>query len=76
MAYGNFKYFLEEQRLVKYYVIKDLILRIMKPVVDINKMVYKFLDKKSSCVWISGGAIKYETMPNQQLAEELLQGNY
>ena len=39
MAYGNFKYFLEEQRLVKYYVIKDLILRIMKPVVDINKMV-------------------------------------
>ena len=38
-------------------------------------MVYKFFDKKSSCVRISGGAIKYETMLNQQLAEELLQVN-
>ena len=34
-------------------------------------MIYKFFDKKSSGVNVSGGAIKTEIMSNQQLAEEL-----
>ena len=34
-------------------------------------MVCKSFDKKSSDFNTSGGAVKNETMPNQQLAEEL-----
>ena len=34
-------------------------------------LVYRFFDKKSLGSYTSGGAVKCETMPNQELAEEL-----
>ena len=72
------KIYLEEQRLIKYYVINHF---------DIAKnlkydgyqhglasMVYKFFDKKSASFEdksASGSGVKSEIMPNQELTEEL-----
>ena len=66
------KVYIEEQLLIKYYVIKHLILLKIQNMMDINvdllqaSMVYKFFDKKTS-----GSGIKNENISNKQLAEEL-----
>ena len=74
MAYGDFLGICqEEQLLIKYYVIKHLILLKIQNTMDINmdllqwfglaSVVYKLFDKSSD------GAVKSEIMSNQQLAE-------
>ena len=66
------KIYLEEQRLINYYVIKQhyvTLIKIKKEVdhkTDLASMVYNFFDKTTL-----RRAFKSEVMPNQQLAEEL-----
>ena len=64
----------EEQRLIKHYVIKHLILLTIESKIDIKGVLLQcfiiFLDKKSSDSNSSGNAIKREIMPSQQLAKE------
>ena len=65
------KIYLEEQLLIKYYVIKHLILlniynRYGGNQRDPASMVYKFFDKKTA-----GGAVKNKIKQNNGLAEEL-----
>ena len=69
---------LEGQLLVKYYVIKHLILLKIKNMMDINadllQWFINFLDKKSTSLGdesASGGAMKNKNVSNQELAEEL-----
>ena len=70
MAYGDFKDLIEEHLLIKYYVIKHLILLKIQKYDgyqhDLALIVYKFFDKK-----ISGSSIKNENISNKELAEEL-----
>ena len=69
MAYGNFKYLTEEQLLIKYWVIKHLILLKIRTMLDINvtfaSMAHNFFDKKTC-----GSGIKNENISNKELAEE------
>ena len=55
MAYGDFKD-LPKRKLIKYYVIKNLL-----------TAIYKLFDKKTA-----GGALKKKIMQNKKLPEELL----
>ena len=70
MAYGDFKDLIEEHLLIKYYVIKHLILLKIQKYDGYQHglalIVYKFFDKK-----ISGSSIKNENISNKELAEEL-----
>ena len=67
---GILRIFLEEQPLIKFYVIKHLISLKIQNLKDINvefaSMVHKFFNKKNS-----DGAVKIKIMPNQQLADKL-----
>ena len=64
------KIYLEEELLIKYCVIKHLILLKILNVMDIHVDLLQrsiiFFDKKTS-----SGAIKNENIPNKKLAEEL-----
>ena len=68
MAYGDFKDL--TRRLIKYYVIRNLILLKIKKndgyQQGLASMVYKYFDKKTS---VSG--IQSENISNKQLSEEL-----
>ena len=66
MSYGDFKDLLEEKFLIKYCVIKDLILLKIENILRLASMGYKVFDKKPS-----GRAIKNEIISNKELAEEL-----
>ena len=75
MAYGDFKDL--PRRAASDKVSDDKAFNINKnPRYDgyqrgLASMVYKFFDKRSSGSNTSGGAVKSEILPNQELAEEL-----
>ena len=57
-----------EQLLIKYYVIKYLmLLKIQNNIGTRELVVYKCFDKKST----TGGTVKNKSMSNQELAKEL-----
>ena len=68
MAYGDFKDLNRRILLIKYYVIKHLILLNIRNGHQrgFASMIYKFFDKKTS-----GSAIKNENISNKELAKEL-----
>ena len=53
IAYGDFKYFIDEYLLIKYYVIKHLILLKIQNMMDISVDLLEFFNKKTS-----GGTVK------------------
>ena len=55
----------EEQLLIKYYGIKHLIMLNIQSVLDISADLLQWFKKSS------GGAVKSDIMPNQELAKEL-----
>ena len=63
------KIYLEDQLLIKHYVIKHLVLIKIQNMMDIKEVLLQrfisFFDEKTS-----GGAVKGEIMPDQQLAED------
>ena len=68
------KIYLEEQLLRKYCVENHLTLLKIQNMMDINVDLLQFFNKKPALHTDksdSGGAVKNEIMPNQQLAEEL-----
>ena len=73
MAYGDFNDFPRGTASDK--ALRDKALNIAKnPENDgykrgLASMVYKFFDKKASGAYSSGGVVKSEIMPNQELAE-------
>ena len=61
---------LEEQVLIKYYVLKYLILPKIQNIIDIKGvLLQRFINFKIKK--LSSGDVKSEYMPDQQLAEEL-----
>ena len=70
MTYRYFKD-LEEQILIKYYVIKLAMLQKIINMMDVNvELLQWFINFLIKTVDTSGYAIKSEIMPNEQFAEE------
>ena len=61
------KIYIEEQLLIKYFVIKHLILLKIQNMMELlASIVYKFVDQKNF-----GGTVKNEIISNKELAEKL-----
>ena len=78
MAYGDFKNLSRRKLLIKYYVIKHLILLKIQKMMDINVVLHQwsinFLIKKTSgggATLANKSAIKNKIVSNKELAEEL-----